>query len=93
MKSSPVADRILWQFATEDWKPFTIALLPDKPGVIRLEYGGRVIEAPIPDEVNAFAPRRLRIFFGWGIGAQGKGAVLLDGLKFSSARVIARAAR
>jgi hypothetical protein len=84
----------IMKFTTDGWKPFKITLSAEKPEVLTLEYGDRTVEVPLPaGEVNATAPATLQIFYGWGLGAQGKGGIYLEGLRFTSEKATEKTAR
>ena len=74
-------------FTNEAWKPFRITWSAEKPELLTLTYGERTVEAPVPDGVQASSPKKLQLFLGWGLGAQGKGALLLEGLTITAERM------
>jgi|GEM_PF-2374932 len=82
------------KFTTDGWKPFKITLSAEKPDILALEYGDRTVEAPLPaKEVNATAPTTLQIYYGWSLGAQGKGGIFLEGLSLTSENATEKTAR
>jgi len=83
----------IMKFTTDGWKPLKITLSADKPDVLTLEYGDRTVEAPLPAEAHAMMPKTLQIFFGWGLGAQGKGGIYLEGLTFTTEKATEKTAR
>jgi len=61
---------------------------------LTLEYGDRTVEAPLSaEDVHATTPVTLQIFFGWGLGAQGRGGIYLEGLNFTSEKAPENTAR
>jgi len=78
--------RAIVQCTGEDAKPFQLAWSADKPDILTLEYGDRTLEAPVPNGGRPASPKSLQIFFGWGLGAQGKGTIQLEGLTITTER-------
>lgn len=83
----------IMQLTTTDWKPFQIAWSQEKPAVLTLQYGDRMVEAPVPEGAQPANIQTLQVFFGWGLGAQGKGSILLEGLTISSEKAPEKSAR
>ncbi len=92
-----LAGKAKWQavldFAQEEWKPFRLRYHADRAEVITLEIGDSTLTAPIPAAARPTAPHGLQLFFGWGLGSQGKGSLLLDSLTFTTEKAGERAGR
>ena len=74
------------RFAADDYKAFRIRYAAERPEVITLELGDSTLTAPLSPGAHPTTPRSLQLFFGWGLGCEGKGTLFLDALTFTSDR-------